>query len=174
MRTKHLKGGTKMQIRRAEYAEVQALDRLLQEAAQGLSPAIFCRDDQDFLAAHVKEQGFTLVAEEGDLAGMLVVRFPFLAADHLGRDLNWSDDLLLQACHIETLAVHPRYRGQGLQRALLLAAELELDALYTHLLATVAPANAASLRNFIRMGYGVVAEEAKYGGHERYILLKQR
>ncbi len=163
-----------MRIRQAERSEVKALDALLRKAAKGLSPVIFCQDDEDFLAAHVKEQGFILVAEEAELAGMLVVRFPFLAPDHLGRDLNWPEERLPQACHIETLAVHPRYRGKGLQRALLSAAETMLDAAYTDVLATVAPANAASLRNFIRAGYGVVAQVKKYGGYERYILHKQR
>ena len=163
-----------MRIRQANPADVSALDKLLQETARGLSPAVFCRDDRAFLAAHINEQGFILLAEEAQLAGMVMVRFPGLAADHLGRDVGWQTERLIGACHLESLAVHPHYRGQGLQRRLLAAAEAHLAEDYTEILATVAPENAASLRNFICMGYTVIAQVEKYGGYTRYILYKRR
>lgn len=163
-----------MRIRRAVISDVPAVDALLQAAAEGLGPAVFCRDEADFLAKHIAEQGFILVAEEEALAGMVLVRFPGLAEDHLGRELGWAPERLVRACHMESIAVHPRYRGRGLQRALLQAAEAVVGAQYDDLLATVAPENAASLHNFRRMGYEVAAQVRKYGGYDRYILLKHR
>lgn len=163
-----------MRVRRAVLSDVPAVDDLLKAAAEGLGPAVFCRDEADFLAEHVEKAGFILLAEEDAPAGMVLVRFPDLAEDHLGWALGWTPERLVRACHLESIAVHPRYRGRGLQRLLLQAAEEALSAEYADLLATVAPENIASLRNFRRMGYEVTAEVRKYGGYDRYILLKHR
>lgn len=163
-----------MRIRQALPSDIAAVDQLMKAAAEGVSPTIFCRDEQDYLAAHVHGQGFILLAEEEGLAGMLLVRFPQLAEDHLGWDLGWPPKRLLQACHMESLAVHPRYRGRGLQRQLLQAAEERMGERCGECLATVAPENAVSLRNFLQMGYTIVAQVRKYGGYDRYILWKRR
>lgn len=164
-----------MVIRRARERDLADLAILVEQAAGGLGPEIFCRDSRDYLAAHLAGQGFILVAEDsGALCGMMMARFPYLAEDNLGWDLAWSEERLKQVCHMESLAVHPYWRGQGLQRALLSAAESKTAEMYRYWLATVAPANGVSLRNFYRMGYAVVAQKKKYGGYDRYILLKNR
>jgi ribosomal protein S18 acetylase RimI-like enzyme len=109
----------------------------------------------------------------GDLAGFRCIAFPGYAGDHLGRDIGWTDDRLLMAAHLEAAVVHPDYRGNGLQYTMAdLAIEHFVKPLgYRYLFATVAPANAASLRTLFKLGMSVVRLLPKYGGEWRYVMM---
>lgn len=133
-------------------------------------------DPPEFVERHLDGgEGFTLVAQERDrLVAAMIVRFPRGAADNLARDLGYDDATADSVAHIESVAVRKSHRGQGLQLALLSSAETELVRRRVPLaLATVAPDNAPSLRNFLQAGYVELARRKKYGGLDRIIVGKR-
>ena len=79
-------------------------------------------------------------------------------------------------CHwgnADSAVVHPDFRGNGLQRAMLEAALPLLPAEITHLGATVCPDNPYSLRNARAGGFEIRARREMYGGFDRYLLVKE-
>lgn len=74
---------------------------------------------------------------------------------------------------VDTIFVHPDYRGLGLQSYLLSAQDAiarQLGAKYA--LVTVAPNNEYSLRNVLNQGFEIIARKQLYGGLDRYVLKK--
>ena len=72
---------------------------------------------------------------------------------------------------MESVGVHPDFRGNGLQYRLLSEAEKYLD-MYRYFMATVYPMNTYSLQNFQKLGYEIMLKKQKYTGIERYVLRK--
>ncbi len=106
------------------------------------------------------------------LAGAFDILLPGLDAYNYGYDLELEKDALLQVINMDTVAVHPDYRGMGLQRRLMEAAEGEIQKRGAHiLLCTVHPDNQFSLNNFLKQGYTIQKRLPKYGS-ERYVLRK--
>ena len=73
----------------------------------------------------------------------------------------------------DSAVVHPDWRGNGLQRAMLEAALPLLPPQITHLGATVSPDNSYSLRNAQAGGFVIRCRREMYGGYDRYLLEKQ-
>lgn len=134
----------------------------------------FCMDDCAFLYRHIAKEGFILkVLHSHEIAGFLVIRFPQNATDNLGCALNLTESEQLQVAHMESIIIHPKFRGLGLQRRLLAEAERQLQAFpIQHLLCTVAPDNTFSRNNFLKQGYVYQKTVSKYGGLTRDILSK--
>lgn len=113
------------------------------------------------------------LAEDGNrVAAIFDILHPGLADFNYGYDLDLSEEELIQVVHMDTSAVHPDYRGKGLQARIMGAAEQELSGKGRRiLLTTVHPDNQYSLRNILSQGYGIQKRTEKYGS-ERYILRK--
>lgn len=135
-------------------------------------PALFVPDDRSVVARHITAEGFTVLAvDDGTLVGFCIVRFPGAAPDNLAADAGVDPD---RVAHVESVAVHPDHRGTGLQRALVDEAERRLTGSGARwVLCTVAPGSTASLVNFDRAGYRVLATATKYGGLLRHVLGKE-
>ena len=73
----------------------------------------------------------------------------------------------------DSAVVHPDWRGNGLQRAMLEAALPLLPPNITHLGATVSPDNSYSLCNAQASGFVIRCRREMYGGYDRYLLEKQ-
>ena len=113
-----------------------------------------------------------LAMDEERLAGIFDVLHPGLDACNYGYDLNLCEEDLLRVVHMDTAAVHPDYRGMGLQRRMVSMAEQQLSGKGSRiLLTTVHPENRFSLNNMISQGYVIQKRLDKYGS-ERYILRK--
>lgn len=107
------------------------------------------------------------------LASMYIVTYPGTDTDNLGYDIALSESELLQVVHMDTVVVHPHYRGHGLQRKLTLWVEQELLANgFRYFMCTVHPDNQYSKNNMEKCGYQVMKQVLKYGGLPRFILLK--
>lgn len=133
-------------------------------------------DDKDFLERHIKEEGYTLkYMIEDEIAGFLLVRRPAQAEDNLGRYLpHFTEELLNKVTHMESAAVLPKFRGMGIQKKLLQAAEnIEQKAGTRYLMGTVHPDNCYSVNNFLKSGYECLLETEKYGGLRRKIVCKK-
>ena len=113
------------------------------------------------------------VAEDGE---RMVAAFDILRPGpqefNYGYDLGFSEEELGQVINMDSAAVHPNYRGQGLQRRLLQTAEAAIQGEGKRiLLCTVHPENRFSLQNVLNQGYTIQKKLEKYGS-VRYILRK--
>jgi ribosomal protein S18 acetylase RimI-like enzyme len=92
--------------------------------------------------------------------------------ENLGWDLLWTREKVLSCAVLDTVVVHPAYRGQHLQRRLMdyATALLQDDPNIKYVLTTVSPLNTYSLQNVEAVGYQVMARKLKYGGKDRFIL----
>lgn len=111
------------------------------------------------------------VAMDGDqLAGAFDILIPGTQEFNYGHDLGFTEEELLRVINMDTAAVHPDYRGQGLQRRLMQEAEKEIAGMGQRiLLCTVHPDNPYSLNNVLKQGYTIQKKLEKYGS-VRYIL----
>ena len=150
----------------------------------------------------VDAEGYTLkYVIDGEMAAFLLVRHPGEAEDNLGRNLFKGSEVLrlrdsvaedaeakvaqvvretgeaadfFCISHMESAAVHPDYRGRGLQGKLLQEAErIERQRGTRFLMATVHPDNVYSLRNLEAAGFQCIQETRKYGGLRRKVLCKR-
>lgn len=163
-------------LRVATVEDVPAVVDVMSAVSAALDDAsVFEADDADFIRRHIADDGFIVVAEDDQrIVGFCLVRFPRAEPDNLGWDVNLAPDAAARVAHIESVAVHPRSRGRGLQRALVTECERRLAAEgTTTALCTVAPANTVSLGNFTALGYRVVVTKEKYGGKVRHVLMKE-
>lgn len=113
------------------------------------------------------------VAMDGErMAAAFDILHPGLSPDNYGYELDFDEDALRKVVHMDTSAVHPDYRGMGLQRKMVQTAEEALSGKGEKiLLCTVHPENRYSLQNMLRQGYVIQKRVCKYGS-ERYILQK--
>ena len=106
------------------------------------------------------------------IAAAFDILCPGVEACNYGYDLGFTEEELLQVVHMDTAAVHPDYRGMGLQRKMVDIAEAEFKGLGRRiLLCTVHPENKYSLNNMRKQGYEIQKRVNKYGS-ERLILRK--
>ena len=110
------------------------------------------------------------LAEAGEgLAAVFSIIRPGLRDWNLGREIGLSGDELERVIHMDTAAVHPDFRGRGLQRRLMAAAETALPGRI--LLCTIHPDNRFSLNNALRLGYRIEKRIGRYGS-VRFVLRK--
>lgn len=162
-------------IRRAGGQDLPAILAIVDAALKDLAdPTLFLSDGIDFYRSHLTGKGFTLLAEEsGSASAYLVIRFPGTEDDNLGLDLGFSETELRKVAHMESVAVLPQRRGNGLQKKLIAEAERQLPGYIRYSLATVSPKNPGSLKSFLSLGYSVEKTVKKYGGLDRHIMLKK-
>ena len=92
----------------------------------------------------------------------------------LGSYLEPDDSQLSLVAHMEIAMVRSAYRGNGLQKKLMEAAEEQLrSAGFRWLMGTAHPDNVYSVHNFKQLGYKLVTKALKYGGLPRYIFCKK-
>lgn len=151
-------------------------DSMKQIRAGMEDPSMYIIDTEDDILHSIDgEHGFAVLAkEEGELAGFFLFRYPDVhEEDHLGAYLNLTEDQKKKVVYMDSAAVFPKFRGQGLQRQLLLEGEKRLKQTpYTIALATVSPKNPASLNTLLKNGFRIIATAEKYGGVLRHILHK--
>ena len=161
-------------FRIAMESDLDTVFSLMQQVVDLLpEPSLFIPETRQSLKQHLEQDGFILLAEEDRLAGYLMVRFPGTAPDNLAADAVLSPEDAPYCAHMESVAVHPDFRGRGLQKQLLEQAELRLMGKAPFALATVAPENHASLSSFLSRNYVVAATKVKYGGKLRHIVVKK-
>ena len=163
-------------LRIARPEEAQAIHQGMAEVYEQMeNKELFVCDDLDWVKAHMEKDGFAVVAcdEQGNIAASLLVVYPGMSNDILGRDIGLAEEELVHVAHMETAVVLPQYRGQHLQRRLLQYAEAVLDKKqYWHLLSTISPDNPASYKSIEACGYQVMTTKEKYGGLMRRIYYK--
>ncbi len=87
------------------------------------------------------------------------------AEDNLGRDIGLSEREQKKVVHLQAAAVHPAYRGNGLQRRMTSAHLKVIENLgYEHVFCTVSPKNPVSLGNVFSCGFVINALKPEFEG----------
>ena len=163
------------QIRKGTLEDMDAFLKLLYDAKEATAdPEWFFLDPEEEIRGYMADGVMELwVAMDGDrmAAGFDLLHLG-LDTTNYGYDLDFSEEELLRAVQMDTAAVHPAYRGHGLQRKLMEAAEEEIRKEPNRiLLCTVHPDNVYSLNNVQKLGYAIEKKVEKYAS-VRYVLRK--
>jgi hypothetical protein len=111
---------------------------------------------------------------EEELIAFRALAIPEIDEHHLGYDIGLQTEQLNKVVYQEITNVHPNYRGFGLQKKLGNIVMELLDASpYTHVCATVAPFNIASLKDKLSQGMVIGALKNKYDEMLRYVFYKK-
>lgn len=165
----------KLLLRKGALSDTESLIQFLDKVKADIpQKEWFYLDPPESVRAMMNDGTMELwLAEAGkDLAAVFTVLYPGLAKFNYGYDLDLSVEELLRVVHMDTSAVHPNYRGLGLQKQMVNMAERELAGCGSRiLLCTVHPENRYSLKNMCQSGYEIQKRVSKYGS-ERYILRK--
>ena len=113
--------------------------------------------------------GIWLAEDGGRIAAAFCIVYPGMEEFNIGYDLGFSEEELKRVVHMDTAAVHPDYRGRGLQNRMMAHAEQELGGRI--LLCTIHPDNCYSLNNVLKLGYTIEKKTQRYDS-VRYILRK--
>lgn len=113
--------------------------------------------------------GIWLAEDGGRIAAVFCIVYPGMDVFNIGYDLGFSEEELMRVVHMDTAAVHPDYRGRGLQNRMMRHAEQELRGKI--LLCTIHPDNRYSLNNALKLGYSIQKKTERYNSI-RYILRK--
>lgn len=153
-------------------AELLELQNII--AANLPSPEIFMLHDEGYFREALRlEHSAIGVRIEEMLIAFSIIRIPGLSAENLGRDISLPEEELTRLAHLQAAAVHPAYRGYGLQRSLTLA---HLDVIegmgFEHACCTVSPKNPVSLGNYLSCGLAIERLCPKMHGWWRFILHK--
>jgi len=160
-------------IRRCTNRDVDAIMELQETVYRALeNKELFVTSSREENAAYLVEPNFILGCFDAEkLIAYCSFAVPGEGPDNLGWDLGWQWDKVRSCARLDTIVVHPDYRG-GLQQrlirhALALAAK---NPSIQSVLTTVSPQNKYSLHNVQAMGFEVLLKKLKYGGKERFIL----
>lgn len=168
-------------FKKAGKDDIAALTQLIEEVWKVIEHsewfAIYPEEVGEYMNDLLNRQKGTIWkavdAVANQLAGMYIVTYPETDSDNLGYDIGLSGSELSRVAHMDTVAVHPLYRGHGLQQKLTSFVEKELfSAGFCYLMCTIHPDNSYSRHNMEACGYQVVKEVLKYGGLPRLVLLK--
>lgn len=165
----------RIQIRKGDLSDTEAFIQLLRDAKAAMTnQEWFYLDPPEEVREMMKNGTMELwVAADGDrLAGAFDILHPGLDGYNYGYDLGFCAEELLRVVQMDTAAVHPDYRGMGLQKRLMETAEQELRKTPGRiLLCTVHPDNVYSLNNVLKQGYSIEKKIEKYGSI-RYVMRK--
>ncbi len=164
-------------LRRATVDDAYEIHDLMEEVFKELTDkSIFVCDDLEFVRARTSNKGVAVVAcnSEQKIVGSFICGFPMDDEDNLGIDLGLTGDELYKVVNMESVVVHPDYRGNNLQYRMVRFVENLIDReRYKYLIGTVSPDNPPSYNNLEKLGYTYIKTMEKYGGLKRRIYCKK-
>ena len=164
-----------IEIRKSTADDLEGFIQLLRHVKEAMTnPEWFYLDSPEEVREMFADGTMDLwVAMDGErLAGAFDVLYPGLQSFNYGYTVGMAQEELLKVVNMDTAAVHPDYRGQGLQRKLMAYAEKALaEGGERILMCTVHPDNRYSLQNVLSQGYQIAATQPMYGS-VRHVLKK--
>jgi len=155
-----------------DLLDMMALQEII---VQNLSDKeIFRTHTPDYFRDHFKVENSVIgIFTDDGLIAYNVLYFPGVDGDNFGTDIALPSDELDKVVHLETVAVHPAFRGNSLQRKMEgvhLRTIQEMG--YKHVCCMVSPKNHPSLQNIFSNGLVIKAVKIKFGWRLRYIMHK--
>ena len=164
-----------IQIVQGTWEDIEDFIGLLYDVRAGMeNKEWFYLDTPEEFRDYMRSGSMMLwLARDGDrVAAAFNLLIPELRSYNYGYVLGYSTEDLMKVVNMDTAAVHPDYRGLGLQRKLLQTAEAWLKGRGERiLLCTIHPENRFSLENALKQGYAVQKQVDIYGS-VRYLLRK--
>lgn len=159
-------------IRKGSPADLEDFLTFTHQVQQGMADtAWFALDPDEELRALTADGNmeFWMAESGGQLAAVFSIIRPGLRDFNLGHEIGLEEGDLRRVVHMDTAAVHPDFRGLGLQRRMMAEAERVLTGRI--LLCTIHPDNRYSLQNALKLGYRIEKRVGRYGS-VRYVLRK--
>ncbi|MBO1582113.1 GNAT family N-acetyltransferase [Bacillus sp. XF8] len=113
---------------------------------------------------------------EQELIAFRALLVPPVDDEHLGFDIGLTENDLDRVIYQEISNVHPKCRGNGMQKILakvIMEQLIQSDSKYDYVCCTVAPFNIPSLKDKFAQGMEIAALKKKYGGSMRYVFVKE-
>ncbi|MDZ5606020.1 GNAT family N-acetyltransferase [Bacillus pseudomycoides] len=113
---------------------------------------------------------------EQELIAFRALLVPPVDDEHLGFDIGLTEDDLDLVIYQEISNVHPKCRGNGMQKILakvIMEQLTQADSKYDYVCCTVAPFNIPSLKDKFTQGMEIAALKEKYSGSMRYVFVKK-
>ncbi|PEY42352.1 N-acetyltransferase [Bacillus cereus] len=113
---------------------------------------------------------------ENELIAFRALLVPPIDKEHLGLDIGLPESELHRVIYQEISNVHPKCRGNGMQKILAAVVMEELqqtDSKFDYVCCTVAPFNIPSLKDKFAQGMEIAVLKEKYGGSMRYVFVKE-
>lgn len=113
---------------------------------------------------------------EQELIAFRALLAPPIDDEHLGLDIGLTHEELNRVIYQEISNVHPKCRGNGIQKILakvIMEQLTQTDSKYDYVCCTVAPFNIPSLKDKFAQGMEIAALKEKYGGSMRYVFVKE-
>lgn len=159
-------------IRKGSYGDLEAFLAFTHAVQEAMTDRNWFALDPDEELRELTAAGdmeFWLAEAGSRLAAVFSVIRPGLRQWNLGYEIDLEEEALRRVVHMDTAAVHPDYRGRGLQKRMMALAEEELSGHI--LLCTIHPDNRFSLQNALKLGYRIEKQIGRYGS-VRYVLRK--
>jgi ribosomal protein S18 acetylase RimI-like enzyme len=135
---------------------------------------IFRTHPPEYFKDHFKVDNSVIgISTDDGLIAYNVLYFPGMHTDNFGTDIDLPSDELDKVVHLETVAVHPAFRGNSLQRRMEgVHLRIIQEMGYVHVCCMVSPKNRPSLQNIFSNGLAIKALKIKFGWRLRYIMHK--
>jgi hypothetical protein len=135
---------------------------------------IFRTHPEAYFEDHLKVDNSVIGIFTSDgLVAYNVLYFPGMNEDNFGSDIGLSSDELDKVVHLATVAVHPAYRGNSLQKRM---EGFHLKMIQEigdgHVCCMVSPKNRHSLQNILSNGLVIKALKIKFDQRLRFIMHK--
>ena len=161
-------------LRRCTPAEASVVFALQNEVRAAMPhPEQFVPDTLENITGYLRT-GICIGAwQQRRLGAYLILRLCGQSSENYAAFLGAPQSQWQHWANADSAVVHPDWRGNGLQRAMLEAALPLLPPQITHLGATISPDNSYSLRNAQAGGFVIRCRRERDGGYDRYLLEKQ-
>lgn len=161
-------------IRKCGPDDLDAITELQNIVCAALEDSdLFVSTEREENSGYLSEPNFILGCFNGDqMIAYCSFVVPGVTQDNYGWDLGWPPEKLRTCAKLDTVVVHPDYRGYRLQRRLIdeaMALASQTPGI-SYVMATVSPKNKYSLHNVQAAGFSILMKKLKYGGKERFIL----
>ena len=167
---------TEFVIRAAAESDIPEIMQIMNAKPSGnTKPEWYITDEEDAVRDCLGEKGFILVSqtEFGEIAGFFIARYPS-EEENLGTCLGFSTEQFEKVILMDSAAIKPEFRGNGLQGKMLVEVEKRIDTgKYHYSMCTVHPDNKYSLHNMQKHGYEIQKTITYHGDYVRYLLLKE-
>jgi hypothetical protein len=169
-----VEGATQSETRLLTIADLEALELLHREIVGRAPLGTVALETTAFLAGHLGADGYTVgLFVEGQLVAYGILGLSGAAHGRLGDLLGLSAQCCERMAVLDGVGVVPAFRGRGAHRYLNRVRETLAERHGRQLLAaSAAPANPVSWRNLMRLGLEVRGLARMFGGHWRYLMLR--